>query len=100
MDIFSKKIIYTVTRLNGIVSNLLTENLGTVLVTGEVSNLTVHTSGHIYLSLKDSNSQIRAVVFKSTAQFLKFKIKNGMTLLVRGKISVYEPRGDYQLIID
>uniref|UniRef100_UPI003FEEA8ED exodeoxyribonuclease VII large subunit n=1 Tax=Ruminococcus sp. TaxID=41978 RepID=UPI003FEEA8ED len=72
-----------------------------VLVTGEISNLTVHQrSGHIYLSLKDSNSVISAVMFAGNARRLKFRLENGMKVICRGRISVYEPSGRYQLYIE
>ncbi len=78
------------------------ENLETrfsfVWVEGELSNLTVHSSGHCYFTLKDEKAQIRGVMFRSDVRHLRFKPENGITVVVRGRLSVYEPRGEYQVI--
>jgi exodeoxyribonuclease VII large subunit len=70
-----------------------------VWVSGEVSNCKRHTSGHVYLSLKDSGAQIRAVIWRSTARGLKFEPEDGLEVIAQGRVTVYEPRGDYQLVI-
>ncbi len=76
-------------------------NLKTVYVQGEISNLTDHyRSGHIYLSLKDEKAVIRAVMFAGNASRLKFKLEDGMKILARGRVSVYEVTGQYQLYIE
>ena len=93
----------SVSQINFYIKSII-ENDGSlqfVLVTGEISNLTVHQrSGHIYLSLKDSNSVISAVMFAGNARRLKFRLENGMKVICRGRISVYEPSGRYQLYIE
>ncbi|MHB0999378.1 MAG: exodeoxyribonuclease VII large subunit [Armatimonadota bacterium] len=71
-----------------------------VWVQGEVSNLTRHSSGHIYFSLKDASALIRCVIWSSTAKSIKHNIKEGMSLIVHGKISLYERQGQYQLSLD
>jgi exodeoxyribonuclease VII large subunit len=71
-----------------------------VWVSGEVSNLARPASGHIYLTLKDSEGQLRSVVWRSAAARLKFALQDGMEVIARGKITVYVPRGDYQLQIE
>jgi len=71
-----------------------------VLVEGEVSNLTTPASGHLYFSLKDEHSQIRAVVWKTSARLLRFRPKDGLKVVVRGSIRIYAPRGEYQLSVD
>ncbi|MDD6490439.1 MAG: exodeoxyribonuclease VII large subunit [Clostridia bacterium] len=77
------------------------KNLSSVYLRGEISNLTDHyRSGHIYLSLKDEKAAIKAVMFASNASRLKFRLKDGMTVLVRGRVSVYETTGQYQFYID
>jgi exodeoxyribonuclease VII large subunit len=69
-------------------------------VEGEISNLRCPSSGHQYLTLKDQASQIRAVLFRSQAQRLKFALQDGLEVLVLGRLTVYEPRGDYQLLLE
>ena len=95
--------VLSVSQINFYIKSII-ENDGSlqfVLVTGEISNLTVHQrSGHIYLSLKDSNSVISAVMFAGNARQLKFRLENGMKVICRGRISVYEPSGRYQLYIE
>ena len=95
--------VLSVSQINFYIKSVI-ENDGSlqfVLVTGEISNLTVHQrSGHIYLSLKDSNSVISAVMFAGNARRLKFRLENGMKVICRGRISVYEPSGRYQLYIE
>lgn len=95
--------VLSVSQINFYIKSII-ENDGSlqfVLVTGEISNLTVHQrSGHIYLSLKDSNSVISAVMFAGNARQLRFRLENGMKVICRGRISVYEPSGRYQLYIE
>jgi exodeoxyribonuclease VII large subunit len=71
-----------------------------VWVEGEISNLRCPSSGHQYFTLKDQGSQIRAVLFRSQAQRLKFSLQDGLEVLVLGRLTVYEPRGDYQLLLE
>lgn len=71
-----------------------------VWLEGEISNLRAPGSGHLYCTLKDQTSQIRAVIFRSTAIRLRFGLEDGLHVVVRGRLSVYEPRGEYQLIVD
>ena len=72
-------------------------HLRNVYVKGELSNVTNHTSGHIYFTLKDENSRIRSAMFRSSASTLKFRPENGMKVLITGDVSVYEASGQYQL---
>ena len=67
---------------------------------GEISNLRIPTSGHVYLTLKDKASQIKAVLFKSSARNIKFELKDGIQIICHGRITVYDPRGEYQIVID
>ena len=78
---------------------LLEDTFPAIWVKGEVSNLKYQSSGHIYFSLKDNRAQIGAVMFRGDAQRLPFQLKDGMEVIVFGNISVYEPRGNYQLIV-
>ena len=87
-----------VSELTQKIKYILEENFPFVWVEGEISNVTLHSSGHLYFTLKDEKSQIRAIMFRSQAQLLPFKPENGIKVVVRGHINVYEPRGEYQLL--
>ena len=90
----------TVTELNRATSQLLNEHFFSVLVEGEISNLSAPSSGHLYFSLKDSNAQVRCAMFKTQQRKLSFKPENGKQVIVKAQVSLYEPRGDFQLIIE
>jgi exodeoxyribonuclease VII large subunit len=92
--------ILTVTQLTTHIKSLLEGSFPDVWVEGELSNLSIPQSGHAYFTLKDQQSQIRAVLFRSSHRFLKFTLEHGMHVICRGRVSVYEPRGEYQLILD
>lgn len=92
--------IFTVTQLNYSVRHLLEVELGQVWLTGEISNFSQPVSGHWYLTLKDENAQVRCAMFKMKNLRVNFRPQNGMQVLVRASVSLYEPRGDYQLIIE
>lgn len=92
--------ILTVTLLTRRIKDLVEGQFPDVWVEGEISNLTVPQSGHAYCTLKDEQSQIRAVLFRSSHRNLKFTLQHGMQVVCRGRVSVYEPRGDYQLVIE
>lgn len=95
--------ILTVSQLNFYVKSLLDNDskLQFVFLEGEISNLTDHySSGHIYFSLKDNKSVVKAVMFSYAAKNLKFKPENGMKVLVRGRVTVYEPSGQYQVYVE
>lgn len=96
----SEQQIYSVSRLNGEVRHLLESQLGRIWLSGEISNLIMASSGHWYLTLKDNYSQVRCAMFRGKNQQVRFRPANGQQVLVRAYISVYEPRGDYQLLID
>lgn len=90
----------TVSQVNFFIKSLIEGDgrLTDILVSGEISNLTDHyRSGHIYFSLKDEKSVLKAVMFSSSAKRLKFRPTDGMRVMVRGRVSVYEPTGQYQL---
>jgi len=76
------------------------ENLRTVFLKGEISNIKYHTTGHIYFSIKDENSKINAIMFSSSAKKLLFKPVDGSKVLITGRISVYEATGGYQIYAD
>lgn len=86
-----------VSELNAQIKALMDSTFLQVQVQGEISNLTIHTSGHMYFSLKDANSQVRCVMFRGNVNALKFEPKDGISVVVSGGISVYTPRGEYQI---
>ncbi len=92
--------IFTVSELSLEIKNLLEKHFPDLWVTGEVSNYRGATSGHLYFTLKDAGAQIRAVCFRNQARYLKFKPQDGISVIARGHLSVYESRGEYQLYVD
>ncbi len=92
--------VFTVSELTGIVRSMLGEAFGDVWVAGEISGVKTSTSGHYYFVLKDETAQLRAVAFRNTIRALRFKPQDGMAVLARGRIDVYETRGEYQLIVE
>ena len=94
------KAILSVSDLNQLARTLLEENFSKVVVEGEISNIAVPSSGHWYLTLKDSKAQIRCAMFSNRNRLVRFQPKNGMAITAYGKLSIYGSRGDYQLIID
>jgi exodeoxyribonuclease VII large subunit len=92
--------VFTVSELTTRIKALLERSFGFVWVTGEISNLRRPGSGHVYLTLKDGQSQVRAVMFRQSAQNAGFDLDDGMSVICRGRVSVYQPRGEYQLMID
>ena len=100
---FTAPRVLTVSQLNFYIKSLIENDskLNIVFLSGEISNLTDHyRSGHIYLSLKDEKSVIRAVMFSGNARNLRFKPTDGMKVICRGRVAVYEPTGQYQLYIE
>ncbi len=92
--------IFSVSTLNQSVANLLEQEFGWIWVEGEISNLAQPASGHIYFSLKDNSAQVSCAMFKGRNRSLEFHPENGNQVLVRAKVSLYQPRGNYQLIVD
>ncbi len=98
-----KSVVLTVTQLNQYAKSIIENdiNLNNVFVVGEISNFVDHyRSGHLYMSIKDSQSVISAVMFAGNASRLKFRPENGMSVIIRGRVSIYERDGKYQLYID
>lgn len=100
MDLFSEKTILTVSRLTALLRGVLEENFEQLWVQGEVSNLSYPSSGHCYFTLKDAGAQLRCIMFKGSVKNLKFRLTDGMAVIIRGRISVYDQRGEYQLICE
>ena len=95
----SKRIV-TVSELTGLLRASIEEQFSDIWLEGEISNLRAPGSGHVYCTLKDKTSQIRAVLFRSSAVRLRFALQEGMQVIVRGRLTVYEPRGEYQIVLD
>ncbi len=92
--------ILTVGALNKLIRRRLEDEFSTLWLRGEISNFKAHPSGHFYFSLKDKEAQISAVMFRGFNSQLRFKPEDGMEVVVRGKITVYEPRGNYQIFCE
>jgi exodeoxyribonuclease VII large subunit len=92
--------IWTVTQVTREIKDLLEEAFAAIWVEGEISNFRVVQSGHAYFTLKDARSQLRTVMFRSSLRQLPFTPESGMYVIARGRITVYEPRGDYQLVAE
>src|SRR5208283_5892353 len=91
---------WKVSELTARIRELLESALPEVWVEGEVSNCHAAQSGHIYFTLKDAKAQVKCVCFRTQAMRLKFRPEDGLKLIVRGSISVYEPRGEYQIYVE
>ncbi|NTV11363.1 MAG: exodeoxyribonuclease VII large subunit, partial [Zoogloea sp.] len=90
----------SVTTLNRMARERLEQAFPLLWVSGEVSNLTRAASGHLYFSLKDEQAQVRCAMWRNRAQLLPFQISHGMRIEVRALVTLYEPRGDYQLSVE
>ncbi|MEJ2588780.1 MAG: exodeoxyribonuclease VII large subunit [Deltaproteobacteria bacterium] len=92
--------VYTVTELTKAVQDLLERAFDFIWIEGEISNFRAPVSGHFYMAIKDETAQIRAVMFRTQARYLKFVPEDGMRVVAQGRIGVYAPRGEYQIILD
>jgi exodeoxyribonuclease VII large subunit len=97
---FEERRVLSVSGLNREARRIVETGLGTVWVEGEISNLSRPSSGHLYWSLKDAEAQVRCAMFRMAARGLGFELANGQQVLVRARASVYEARGEYQLVVD
>ncbi len=96
----SSRRVLTVSELTGLVRTSLEADFAEVWLEGEISNLRAPGSGHLYCTLKDDSSQIRAVIFRSAAVRLRFGLEDGLHVIARGRVTVYEPRGECQVILE
>lgn len=96
----SLPLLLSVSDVTRLIRESLEDQFREVWVEGEISNLRAPTSGHLYFTLKDAQSQLRGVLFRSGVERLRFALQEGLAVVARGRISVYEPRGEYQLIVD
>ncbi|MCX5906018.1 MAG: exodeoxyribonuclease VII large subunit [Deltaproteobacteria bacterium] len=92
--------IYSVSQLTLEVKSLLENHFAYLWVEGEISNLRIPSSGHLYFTLKDESSQIRGVMFRLQSRQLKFAPEDGLQIIVYGRVTVYEPRGEYQIVVE
>lgn len=92
--------VLTPSQLNALARNLLEDTFPLIWVEGELGNLSRPASGHLYLTLKDARAQVRCAMFKPKTSWLKFVPREGLRVLARGRLTLYEARGDYQLVLD
>lgn len=92
--------IFTVSRLNQTVRSLLEREMGQVWITGEISNFSQPASGHWYFTLKDDTAQVRGAMFRNSNRRVTFRPQHGQQVLVRASVTLYDPRGDYQIIVE
>jgi len=92
--------IYSVNELTLEIQGLIEKKFDFVWLEGEISNFSAPLSGHYYMVLKDDKAQIKAVMFRPQIRYLRFMPENGMKILARGRIGIYAPRGEYQLVMD
>ena len=92
--------IYSVSELTGSIRELLESSFGDLWIEGEISNCRAWNTGHVYFTLKDSGAQIKAVMFRSAVRYLKFKLEDGQHVIARGRLGVYDPKGEYQLVCE
>lgn len=97
---FTERKILTVSELTAQIRELLENSFESVWVEGEISNFKEAASGHFYFVLKDEESQIKAIMFRLQTRYLKFRPEDGLTVICWGRLTVYEPRGEYQLVVD
>ncbi len=91
---------YSVSELNECLKRIIDKTFGTIWIAGEISNLTQSNAGHIYLTLKDAGGQIAGVIWRSTLERIDVDLSEGMAVIVQGRLDVYSPRGNYQIVIN
>ncbi len=100
MNLISNIKEYTVSELNSSIKNIMEITFNSIKVRGEISQTNKHSSGHIYFTLKDGNSSISSICWRSTVPRLNIKIEDGISVIVKGRITTYELQSKYQIIID
>ncbi len=99
-DLVPQRRIFSVSELNAAIRGVLDTEFQDIWVSGEISGLKLATSGHYYFTLKEREAQVRCVAFRSSHRYWKFKPQDGLAVLARGRIDVYEARGEYQLLVE
>jgi exodeoxyribonuclease VII large subunit len=92
--------VVTVSELTAAIRELLETGFGDIWVEGEISNCRLWNTGHMYFTLKDGGAQIKAVMFRSTVRYLKFKPEDGLRVIARGRLGLYDPKGEYQIVCE
>jgi exodeoxyribonuclease VII large subunit len=92
--------VFSVSELTAAIRGVLETGFGDLWVEGEISNARVWNTGHLYFTLKDGGAQIKAVMFRSTVRYLKFKVEDGLHVIARGRLGVYDPKGEYQIVCE
>lgn len=100
LSLFPERQVYTVAQVNAAIRSLLDENFQDVWISGEISGCKMATSGHCYFTMKERDSQISCVCYRNNFRFLRFKPQDGLHVLARGRIDVYEQRGQYQFLVE
>ncbi|HYO84298.1 MAG TPA: exodeoxyribonuclease VII large subunit [Bryobacteraceae bacterium] len=100
LDLDTRRHVWTVSEVNTRIRWLLDREFGDVWVAGEISGVRFASSGHYYFTLKDGESQIRCACFRMSARYLKFKPQDGVAVVARGRLDVYDARGEYQLLVE
>src|SRR5262249_14893429 len=95
-----RRTVYTVSELTAGIRELMETAYADVFVEGEISNCRLWNTGHLYFTLKDPAAQIKAVMFRSAVRTLRFKPEDGLHVVARGRLSVYDPKGEYQLVCE
>ena len=99
-DLFPERRVFSVSELNAAIRGLLDQEFGDISVSGEISGLKLAASGHYYFTLKERESAIKCVAFRSAHRYWKFRPQDGLAVVARGRIDVYEARGEYQLLVE
>jgi exodeoxyribonuclease VII large subunit len=99
-DLFPQRRVFSVSELNAAIRGLLDQEFGDISVSGEISGLKLATSGHYYFTLKERDSTVKCVAWRSAHRYWKFRPQDGLAVLARGRIDVYEARGEYQLQVE
>src|ERR1017187_338692 len=99
-DLTPERRIFPVSELNTAIRAALDSEFQDIWVSGEISGLKLATSGHYYFTLKEREAQVRCVAFRSAHRYWKFKPRDGLAVLARGRLDVYEARGEYQLLVE
>src|SRR5690348_12960668 len=92
--------VFTVAELSGELRGVLYENFTDIRVAGEISGTKLPASGHYYFTLKDESAQLRCVCYKMTARYLKFKPQDGAAVIARGRLDLYDARGEVQFVVE
>jgi exodeoxyribonuclease VII large subunit len=92
--------VLSVSELTAAIRRVIETGFGDLWVEGEISNARVWNTGHLYFTLKDGGAQIKAVMFRSTVRYLKFKVEDGLHVIARGRLGVYDPKGEYQIVCE